>query len=131
MTFNQYTSKVFGTGPNTGFDFDQVFNDIFGVVPSSQNLVKTSAVPGSIHHTVTVPGFGAEDIDVSVEDARLLVVRTKPVKEEKAKTLARISLISGADYTKAKATVKNGLLTVTVPYSAVPMEAFSIDVTAE
>lgn len=133
MTFNQHTSRLFGsTGGTAGFDFEQVLNDVFGGSNASPTTVKTTATTGLIKHTVTVPGYGAEDIDVSVEGARVLVVRTKPAKEgERAQVLARVHLIEGADYAKAKASVKNGLLTVAVPYSAVPVENFSLEVTAE
>lgn len=131
MTFNQYSSRMFGTNPGGGDDFAQFFSDIFGT-PFRESTVKTTVTnTGNVKHTATVPGFGAEDLQVNVEDARLLTVSTKPTKDEKGKLLARVTLVEGADYTNAKATVKNGLLTVTVPYSAVPVETFSLDVTDE
>lgn len=131
MFFNEQTSKGFGGGPIPAGGFEQFFNEFFGGSPTTPSTAKTTATSGQIKHTVTVPGYGAEDIDVNVENARVLVVRTKPEGEDKGTTLARINLVEGADYAKAKAKVKNGLLTVLVPYSAVPTETFSIEVTSE
>ncbi|MBC9703322.1 MAG: Hsp20 family protein [Leuconostoc sp.] len=129
MTFGNFNSNsIFGVSDTTSFEdiFNSVLGNSVGGAP-----VKTVAEEGFIKHVVPVPGFGADDVEVSIESARVLTIRTKAREEEKSRTLARAGLVQGADYVNAKASVKNGLLTVTVPYSSVPAKNFILNVTAE
>jgi HSP20 family protein len=77
-----------------------------------------------------VPGFTAKDLEIKVESQRLSIAGKRESKEEnkKGKTiwsehcaaqiLRTVDLPTPVDTTKAKATVRDGLLTVEVPKAA-------------
>jgi len=71
-----------------------------------------------------VAGVPAKDVNVHIEDG-VLTIKAEAKEEEKTKTGETISrykyyysaAISGGEWNKAKATVKNGVVTVRIPKS--------------
>ena len=119
-----------------GDPFDEMFRDFFrrGAegVGIAEPAVELAESDGEMTVKMEVPGVEKDQIQLTVADDHLVVRgETRKEKEEKKKSYYRQEIRYGAfqrtvplpvevDATKAKAELKNGLLTVTLPKSAQP-----------
>jgi HSP20 family protein len=116
--------------------FDEMFRDFFrrggdegGIAEPAVELAESD---GEMTVKMEVPGVEKEQIQLTVADDHLVVRgETRKEKEEKKKNYYRQEIRYGSfqrtvplpvevDATKAKAELRNGLLTVTLPKSAQP-----------
>jgi len=87
-----------------------------------QRGLKISATDKDIIVEAVVAGVPAEDIEIEIEDG-VLTIKAETKKEKKAKNEYQASsfkyyyttALSGGDWHKAKAEVKNGIVTVIIP----------------
>ena len=76
--------------------------------------------------TLTVPGYGKEDLEVSFSDSgNSLLVKSKDKKIDKNIYVANVNLL---DLDNVKAKCLNGVLTVTLPYKKVAGKKLQITV---
>ncbi|MEN8197679.1 MAG: Hsp20/alpha crystallin family protein [Pseudomonadota bacterium] len=106
------------------FDADRWFS---GAARPNVDMTETD---NTYEVTAEVPGFEQKDVEVKITDGALVLEgKTESETEEKGKTWHRherrfgsfsrsLPLPTGADQEKAKARLKNGVLTVTVPKKA-------------
>lgn len=86
---------------------------------------------GTLHVQAEVPGFGANELEVSLEPQRLMISGKKETSKEetkKGKTIYQeqcsnellriVNLPVAVDATKATATLKNGVLELSMPKAA-------------
>lgn len=87
-----------------------------------QNGLKVRETDKDIIATAVVAGIPSEDVEVNIENG-VLTIKAETKKEESSKDEYRSSsyqyyyttALSGGDWHKAEAEVKNGILTVTIP----------------
>lgn len=134
--FQYSSSKNFRANSDQPFSrMDEFIDGLFkfpeNLVPTAGRATETHLKDGVVEHVVALPGYGKEDVDVTVEGAQYVVVRTKEKGEEKPETLAKMHLVPGADYSQAKATLKNGMLVVSASYASPPQGNVVIEVHGE
>lgn len=132
--FQYSNSKNFRASSDQPFSrIDEFFENIFkfpeNLTPSNLNHPsETRLKEGVVEHIVALPGYGKDDVDVTLEDSRFVVVRTKERDEEKPETLSKMPLVPGADYSQVKAVMKNGMMLVSAPYSSPPQGNVAVEV---
>ncbi len=120
---NRTLNRLFDRTNTPGFDMDFGDNPAVDVVDGGNNFVVTAEVPG----------VDPSNLDVSVAGSRLIIRGTEPTAKSDDKYLRResisgafqreITLPDTADLSKAEATYKDGVLTVTTPKSATAVNA--------
>src|SRR3989344_6545553 len=93
------------------------FDDI-----STQKGLKIHETDKDIVVEAVVAGVPSENVDVDIEDG-VITIKAEESQEEKKKGQYRLSsyryyytcALSGGEWNKAKAQVKNGVLTLTIP----------------
>lgn len=116
--------------------FDEMFRDFFRRQGeeggAGEPAVELAESDGEMTVKMEVPGVEKDQIQLTVSDDHLMVRgETRKEKEEKKKNYYRQEIRYGAfqrtvalpvevDATKAKADLKNGVLTITLPKSAQP-----------
>ncbi len=117
-------------------EIDRIFDSFVGRVPATAEREYTWLPAINLEETddefivkVELPGMKKEDVKISVsEDALTISGERKMEKEEKGKTYHRVEMAYGkfqrtitfpveVKPDKAKATYKDGILTITVPKS--------------
>lgn len=110
---------------------DRFFNDSLSEVESTTSNVWTPAADvteteNELVFTTEFPGFEKGDVDIAVNDGRLTITAERKSEEDKETKKHRIErwygklhrsflLPKSADSEKISATLKNGVLTVSVP----------------
>lgn len=127
-SMQRQVNRLFGDYMNqplmSWFDADRWFS---GVARPNLDMTETD---NAYKVTAEVPGFEQKDVEVKITDGALVLEgSTESETEEKGKTWHRherrfgsfsrsLALPTSADQEKAKARLKNGILTVTVPKKA-------------
>lgn len=127
-SMQRQVNRLFGDYMNqpliSWFDADRWFS---GAVRPNLDMTETDK---AYEVTAEIPGFEQKDVEVKITDGALVLEgKTESETEEKGKTWHRherrfgsfsrsLSLPASADQEKAKAQLKNGVLTVTVPKKA-------------
>lgn len=113
-------------------DFDDLMRDLFGRGGEGvlEPAIEVSEADGEVVVKAAIPGVEKEQLHVSVEDDRLTVRgETRKEDEKKGKNYFRreirygtiqrsVTLPVEVDGEKAKAELKNGMLTVRIPKSS-------------
>ena len=112
-------------------DFDDLVREMFGRTEGVlEPAIDVSEADGDVVVKASVPGVEKEQLHVSVENDRLTVRgETRKEEEKKGKNYFRREIRSGTiqrsialpvevDGDKAKAELKNGMLTVRIPKSS-------------
>jgi HSP20 family protein len=113
-------------------EIDRVFDEFtsnFGLTSSTEHMPKMDAreSDSEVELTVELPGLEEKDVNVSIADG-VLTIRGEKSAEDETKDgdyhyrersygsfFRSISIPPGIDESKIKATLKKGLLTVTIP----------------
>jgi HSP20 family molecular chaperone IbpA len=118
-----------GNGATWGHDLDNWFKAEAELLhPAHMNITETD---GTVNVQAEVPGFTANELEVSVEPQRLLISGKKETTKEetkKGKTIYQeqcssellriVDLPVAVDATKATASLKNGVLELSMPKAA-------------
>lgn len=132
-TFQAITQRAYeifeGNGQRFGHDLDDWFKAEMDLLhPVHVNIAESGE---SLEVKAEVPGFSEKEIEVSVEPSRLTITgkrETETKTEKKGKTaysefcsdqiLRVVDLPATVDAEKATATLKNGVLQLTIPKAA-------------
>ena len=132
-TFQAITQRAYeifeGNGHRFGHDLDDWFKAEMDLLhPVHVNIAESG---DSLEVKAEVPGFSEKEIEVSVEPSRLTITgkrETQTKTEKKGKTvysefcsdqiLRVVDLPATVDAEKATATLKNGVLQLTIPKAA-------------
>jgi len=118
-------------------EMDDLFKRMFGASRGTEDIAKLTAIPavnsyikdGVFHLEAELPGVDTDKLDVRIDGHELIIhgKRSSTHKTEDVDYLLkeshvssferRMTLPTGADFDKAHASYKNGLLEVTVPIS--------------
>lgn len=115
------------------FDLDDLVRDVFGRSGSAlEPAIEVSEADGEVVVKASVPGIDKDQLQVSIQDDQLTIRgEVRKEEEKKGKNVYRQEIRYGlvqrtvhlpveVDGDKAKADLKNGMLTVRVPKSAKP-----------
>jgi HSP20 family molecular chaperone IbpA len=130
QTINQRAYEIFeGSGRRFGHDLDDWFKAEMDLLHPVH--VRIDEAGENLEVKVEVPGFNEKEIEVSVEPRRLTIAgkrETEKKEEKKGKTvysefcsnqiLRIVDLPASVDTEKATATLKNGILQLTMPKTA-------------
>jgi len=128
-TFQAITQIFEGNGHRSGHDLDDWFKAETDLLhPVHVNIAESGE---SLEVKAEVPGFSEKEIEVSVEPSRLTITgkrETETKSEKQGKTvysefcsdqiLRVVDLPASVDAEKATATLKNGVLQLTIPKAA-------------
>jgi HSP20 family protein len=132
-TFQAITQKAFEIFERNGHQFGHDLDDWFKAEMDLLHPVHVQVAEAgdNVEVQAEVPGFNENEIEVSVEPGRLTIVgrrETNTRKEKKGKTiyaescsnqiLRIVDLPVSVDAGKATATLKNGVLQLTMPKAA-------------
>lgn len=115
------------------FDLDDLVRDVFGRSGNAlEPAIEVSESEGEVVVKASVPGIDKDQLQVSIQDDQLTIRgEVRKEEEKKGKNVYRQEIRYGlvqravplpveVDGDKAKAELKNGMLTVHIPKSAKP-----------
>ena len=103
------------------FMFDDVLSNLFEtpknlISEATSRLSNFSETKEGFELSIEVPGYEKSELAISVDNS-ILIIRGKQVVDEKTKRQfsCSYSLPRAADFSKARADLKNGILTLSIP----------------
>lgn len=100
----------------SGFSTNSLFNSLF---PSRESKLETDMYENEDNYYLRfeLPGFDKQDVNLSIEGYLLSIKAEHKEKDKEASVQRSLLVPDSAEADKVSASLKNGLLTVTLPKS--------------